>query len=144
MKIPTKAALAAFACALVTACAGTRDVTKIQRTHYAIDEGTANVLVRDALESYPLVERGDSDRLETRWIRGRDGSAYKLVVHIDGPGGGPFIVRVTPTLRDARGAIFEHDIPRWLADERDRVAVRIYDRMKPTAIETAPASVATR
>ncbi len=142
----TKASLAAFACALVTACAGTtRDVAQIQRTQYAIDEATASVLVRDSLEEYPLVERGKSDRLETRWLRGRDGSAYKLVVRIDGPGGGPFMVHVETKLRTKSGAIVERDIPAWLANERDRVAIEIYDRMKPAAIvPQAPATVAAQ
>lgn len=142
----TKASLAAFACALATACAApTRDVRQIQRTQYAIGEDAASALVRSSLDEYPLVERGTIDRLETRWVRGRDGSAYRLVVHIDGPGGGPFMVRVAPQLRTRSGAILERDIPGWLVTERDRVAVKIYDRMKLTAIDVAsPARVATR
>ena len=135
----TKAYLATFACALVTACAGTtRDVAQIQRTQYAIDEGTAGALVRQSLDEYPLVERGKTDRIETRWVRGREGNAYKLLVRIDGPGGGPFMVRVRGKLRTPTGAILEHDIPAWLASECDRVAVEIYDRMKPTAVVVEP------
>jgi hypothetical protein len=66
-------------------------------------------------------------------------------VHIDGPGGGPFLVRVHTKLRTKTGAILEHDIPAWLASERDRVAVEIYDRMKPAAVLVeAPATVASQ
>jgi hypothetical protein len=130
----------ACACALATACAAgqTRDVGTMQRAQYAIDEGTANVLVRDALENYPLVERGQTDRLETRWVRGPDGSAYKLVVHIDGPGGGPFMVRVDTKLRTKTGAILEHDIPGWLRERHDRVVENIYRRLEPTKIVAEP------
>lgn len=136
-------ALFGIACAFATACAHTtHDVAQIQRTQYAIDEGTASVLVREALATYPIVERGESDRLETGWVHGRDGSAYKLCAHIDGPGSGPFMVRVDATLRTKSGAVVEHDIPAWLADERDRVTVAIYERMKPMAV-AAPAAPET-
>lgn len=135
-----------LACALATACAGpTHDVSHMQRAQYAIDESTASQLVREAMDDYPLVERGDSDRLETRWIHGRDGSVFKMVVHIDGPGGGPFMVRIDTKLREKSGAIVEHDIPAWLAAKRDRLVVDIYERMKPAEmVPEAPAAVAGR
>src|SRR6185295_20409079 len=106
----------------------THDVTTMQRAQYAVDEGTASVLVRDAMAGYPLVDRGNSDCIETKWLRARDGSVYKLVTHIDGPGGGPFMVRVNMKLREKGGAILEHDVPAWLANERDRLVVDIYQR----------------
>lgn len=136
----------AAACALATACAAgpTRDVAKMQRAQYAIDEGTASMLVREALDDYPLVERGRSDRLETRWLRGKDGSAYKIVVRIDGPGGGPFMVRVNAKLRAKNGAVVEYDLPGWLARKRDRLVVDIHDRLKPTEIDATPMTVATQ
>ncbi|MGE0404621.1 MAG: hypothetical protein AB7T06_48370 [Kofleriaceae bacterium] len=147
MRTPILPTLAAtLACALATACAAqARDVRQIQRTQYAIDERTASSLVRRSLDEYPLVLRGETDHIETRWVRGKDGTAYKLVVHIDGPGGGPFMVRVEPTLRDRTGAIKKHDIPAWLVAERERVAVEIYERMRPAAIAPEPpATVAGR
>lgn len=145
MKSPMVSALVA-ACAFATACAGpTRDVSRMQRAQYAVNEGTADILVREALDDYPLVERGANGRLETRWLRGRDGTEYKIVVRIDGPGGGPFMVRVNTKLREKTGAIVEHDIPAWLANERDQLVAEIYDRMKPLEIvREPPATVAGR
>jgi hypothetical protein len=150
MKAPmSKATLLAFACAFATACAGpTHDVTQLQRAQYAIDEGTASVLVRDALAGYPLVERGNG-QFETRWLQGRGGDVYQFVVHIDGPGGGPFMVTVETKMREKyHGHAITETVdapPAYLAKQRDKLVVGIYERMKQTVVvQEAPSTVAVQ
>lgn len=141
-----KPLVVAFSCVLATACAAgpTKDVRQMQRAQYAIDGTTASILVRQSLDDYPIIAKGNG-RFETRWLRGRDGKVYKLAVRIDGPGGGPFMVKVDAKLREKDGAIIEHDIPAWLENERQRLVVDIYQHMKPTEVtEEPPATVAGR
>lgn len=134
-----KALAIAFPCVAATACAGQTHEGTLTDARYDTDVITASALVREALDDYPMIDRGNG-QFETRWMkRGKD--VYAFDIRLDGPAGGPFTVSVDTRMRYDGVSMPVTEPPVWLADRRDQLEARIYAKLRPLS---APEMVAAK